>query len=164
MKITQTNIDQNIIPEYETWKELMYAGKTKEERKEMGQFFTPPALSIKMVEKFSTLEGNCIDPTCGAGNLLIVMFFAKFQYYNQDCINGSWNKSFQDCLDEIYGVELDPEILKICHQRMQHLCDFVKDKYGFNMEFKEKHFQLGNALTSDINNDEFWDKDPFILL
>ena len=47
---------------------------------------------------------------------------------------------------------------------MQHLCNFVKDKYGFNMEFKEKHFQLGNALTSDINNDEFWDKDPFILL
>ena len=163
MKITQINIDQNIIPEYEDWKEQMYAGKSKEERQKMGQFFTPPALSIKMVEKFSDLTGKALDPTCGAGNLLVTMFFAKFQYYNQNCKNGFWNKSFQDCLDEIYGIELDPDILKICHQRMQHLCEFVKNKYKFLVVFNPKHFQLGDALNTDINDDKFWEKDPFTI-
>ena len=161
MKITNKNLIQNIIPEYENWKELMYAGKTKEERKKMGQFFTPPKLSIQLVEKFNTLEGNCIDPTCGAGNLLVTMFFAKFQYYNQNCEFGNWNKTFQECLDEIYGIEIDPDILKVCHSRMQHLCKFVKDKYGFVVVFNPKHFQLGDALTVDISDDNFWDKEPF---
>ena len=161
MKLTQTNIDNNIIPEYESWKELMYAGKSKEERQKLGQFFTPPNLSIKLVEKFDILEGNCIDPTCGAGNLLVTMLFAKFQYYNQNCINNNWNKSFQDCLDEIYGVEIDPDILKVCHKRMEHLCNFIKDKYGFNTIFNPKHFQLGNTLNDPIGNDLFWEKEPF---
>lgn len=148
---------QNINSEYNDWKELMYAGKSKEERKKLGQFFTPPSLSIKMIEKFDTLEGNCIDPTCGAGNLLVAMFFAKFQYYQQNDIN----KSFQECLNEIYGIEIDPDILLICHQRMQHLCKFIKDKYNLDMIFNPKHFQLGDALNSDINDDKFWEKDPF---
>lgn len=163
MNIIDDVFKQNIISEYEDWKEIMYAGKTKEERQKMGQFFTPPALSIKMIEKFSNLDGNCIDPTCGAGNLLVAMFFAKFQYYNQNCEFDKWNKTFQNCLDEIYGIEIDPDILSVCHNRMQHLCKFVKNEYNFDVKFNPKHFQLGDALTVDINNDEFWDKEPFSI-
>lgn len=166
MKITQINIDQNIIPEYESWKEQMYAGKSKEERQKMGQFFTPPALSIKMVEKFSDLTGKALDPTVGAGNLLVTLFFAKFQYYNQGVYKKTGdfvNKSFQDCFDELYGIELDPDILKICHQRMQHLCEFIKNKYKFLVVFNPKHFQLGDALNTDISDDKFWEKDPFTI-
>ena len=60
MKITEINLNNNIIPEYEDWKEQMYAGKSKEERQKMGQFFTPPALSVKMVEKFDDFENYFI--------------------------------------------------------------------------------------------------------
>ena len=161
MKISKINIDNNIIPEYESWKELMYAGKSKEERQKMGQFFTPPELTIRMIEKFTKLDGNCLDPTCGAGNLLIGMIFAKFQYYNEKCEFNKWNKSFQECIDETYGVELDSDILKICHNRMQHLCNFVKEKYNFDVNFNPKHFQLGDALNDPWNSDEFWEKNPF---
>lgn len=161
MKISEINIKNNIIPEYESWKEIMYAGKSKEERQKMGQFFTPPELTIKMIEKLTDLEGNCLDLTCGAGNLLIGMIFAKFQYYNENCEFGKWNKSFQECIDEVYGVELDPDILRVCHNRMQHLCDFVKEKYNFEVSFNPTHFQLGDALIDPLNDDDFWQKDSF---
>ena len=35
-----------IIEEYEAFKEEQYAGKSKEERKALGQYFTPAELSI----------------------------------------------------------------------------------------------------------------------
>ena len=103
MKITNKNLIQNIIPEYESWKEQMYAGKSKEERQKMGQFFTPPALSIKMVEKFSDLTGKALDPTCGAGNLLAAAIFAGFKPEN------------------VYGIEIDPDILQIAIERLSLL-------------------------------------------
>lgn len=161
MKITETNIKENIIPEYEDWKEQMYAGKSKEERQKMGQFFTPPELTVKMIEKFTKLDGKCLDPCCGAGNLLIGMIFAKFEYYNGGWDKGEWNKTFQDCLNEIYGVEIDPEILKVCHERIKRLCKFVKDKYGFNANFNPYHFQLGDALKDNLSDALFWAKSPF---
>lgn len=161
MKVSETNIHNNIIPEYESWKEVMYAGKSKEERRKMGQFFTPPELTVGMIERFNTLDGDCLDSTCGAGNLLIGMVFAKFQYYNENCRLNSWNKTFQDCIDEIYGVELDSDILKVCHDRLQHLCDFIKIKYQFEVKFNPTHFQLGDALNDPLDCDEFWQKNPF---
>ena len=51
MKLTE-EIKQAIIEEYNAFKERMYAGKTKEERRELDQFFTPPELTIALIEKF----------------------------------------------------------------------------------------------------------------
>ena len=36
--------------EFETFVDSMYAGKTKKERQELDQFFTPADLTIKMLE------------------------------------------------------------------------------------------------------------------
>lgn len=48
-----------------------YAHQDEKERQKNGQFFTPPELVIKMIEKFSHLDGKVLDPCAGSGNLII---------------------------------------------------------------------------------------------
>lgn len=97
------NQKKAITDEYNQWKDKMYANKTLSERQDFGQFFTPPELTIKMLEKFQDLKGSVLDPTCGAGNLLAAAIMA-----------GADPK-------EVYGIELDPEILEIARNRLQLL-------------------------------------------
>lgn len=97
------NQKEAIINEYNQWKDKMYANKTLAERQDFGQFFTPPELTIKMLEKFQDIKGSVLDPTCGAGNLLAAAIMA-----------GADPKL-------IYGIELDPEILEIARSRLEVL-------------------------------------------
>ena len=57
------------------------------ERQKKGQFFTPAELIIKMIEKFTSLEGCFIDPCAGSGNLLVGLIAAGVSpeniYYNE---------------------------------------------------------------------------------
>ena len=102
MKLTDEQINA-IKEEYSQWKDGMYANRTLSERKDFGQFFTPPDLSIKMLEKFDNTDGTILDPCCGAGNLLAAAIFAGFKP------------------DNIYGIELDPDILQIAIERLSLL-------------------------------------------
>lgn len=102
MLLTKEQVE-NIKSEFSQWKDKMYANKTLAERQDFGQFFTPPELTIKMLEKFQDLNGSVLDPTCGAGNLLAAAIMA-----------GADPK-------EVYGIELDPEILEIARNRLQLL-------------------------------------------
>lgn len=68
MKISD-EIKQKIKDEYDVYAATQYVGKTKKERQELGQFFTPPELSIQMLEKFDNIEGTILDPTIGAGRI-----------------------------------------------------------------------------------------------
>lgn len=102
MKLTQEQKDA-IEKEYSQWKDHLYADKTLQERQDFGQFFTPPELSIRMIEKFSDLNGTILDPTAGAGNLLAA------------CICAGADPLL------IYGNELDPDILNICRKRLSAL-------------------------------------------
>ena len=113
------NRKKAIINEFNQWKEKMYANKTLAERQDLGAFFTPPELSIKMLEKFNDLEGSVLDPTCGAGNLLAAAIMA-----------GADPK-------EVYGIELDPEILEIARSRLEPL------------GVPAKNLRWGNALNPD---------------
>ena len=57
-------IKNKIKEEYNEWFNSQYGDKTLEERRELGAFFTPPELTIKMIEKFNTIENKTIlDPT-----------------------------------------------------------------------------------------------------
>lgn len=60
---------------------------TLQERKKKGQFFTPPELTIKMIEKFDNLDGTFFDPCAGSGNLLVGLIMAGVApeniYYNE---------------------------------------------------------------------------------
>ena len=112
------DIKSKIQAEYDSWKDKLWAGKTKEERSKLGQFATPPQLTIKMLEKFDSLEGNVLDPCLGAGNLIAAAIIA----------GADPNKC--------YGIELDLAILKVCRRRLL--------KYGV----PPWHLKEGNALES----------------
>ena len=94
---------QAITNEYNKFVEVQYAGKTKKERQELGAFFTPPQLTIRMIEKFTNLEGTILDPTCGAGGLLAAVILAGADP------------------TKCYGIELDPAIANVAKERLGKL-------------------------------------------
>ena len=103
MKLTKKQKNA-IKSEFKQWTETQYAGKDKKERQKLGQFFTPPALTIKMIEKFDFIKDkDILDPTVGAGGLLAACILA-----------GADPK-------RCYGIELDPEVLEIAKRRLGKL-------------------------------------------
>lgn len=102
MTLTQEQINA-IKEEYTQWKDKMYADRTLAHRKDFGQFFTPPELSIKMLERLSDSCGTIMDPCCGAGNLLAAAIKAGFDPLN------------------VYGIEIDNDILEIARNRLSML-------------------------------------------
>lgn len=102
--ILSNEIKENIKNEYETWFNEQYGNKSLEERRKLGAFFTPPELTIKMIEKFETLENKTIlDPTCGTGNLLAA------------CVIAGANPIL------VYGNEYDPIFVQLCKKRLSKL-------------------------------------------
>ena len=116
MKLTDEQ-KKAIEKEYNEWKDKMYGDKTLQERQDFGQFFTPSELTIKMIEKFQSINEDdvVLDPTCGAGNLLAAVLAAGLT-------------------KNVQGIELDEEILKICQDRLSK----------FNVPLINLH--RGNAL------------------
>ena len=95
---------EKIQAEYDAWQAEQYAGKDKKERQKLGQFFTQPVLTIKMIEKFDSVKDkDILDPTVGAGGLLA------------GCILAGADPK------RIYGIELDPEVLEIAKKRLGKL-------------------------------------------
>ena len=95
---------QKIIEEYNQWKDCQYAGKDKKARQAKGQFFTPPPLIFKMLEKFESITNKTfLDPTSGAGGLIAAAVIA--------------GATPNMC----YGLELDNEILTVCKKRLAKL-------------------------------------------
>ena len=119
MTLTNEQVE-NIKSEFNQWKDKMYANKTLSERQDFGMFFTPPELTIKMLEKFNDLEGSVLDPTCGAGGLIAAAI-----------VSGKVKP--ENC----YGIELDQKILDIAKERLGRL------------GVPEKNLRWGNALNPD---------------
>ena len=114
--IISDDIKEKIKAEYDSWKDRMWPNMDKKIRQRLGQFATPPPLTIKMLEKFDSLEGNVLDPCLGAGNLIAAAVIA-----GADPI-------------KCYGIELDEAILAIARERL--------GKLGVPKE----NLHLGNAL------------------
>lgn len=128
MKLTD-NIKQKIYDEYNHFKDEMYAGKSLEERKQLDQFFTPPEITIPMIEKFdcdtNTLVGKTIlDPTSGSGNLLAACLIAGAD------------------ADKVFGNEYDKQMVLICRERLSNICKQLNK----TQEFKHHQIHQGNAL------------------
>ena len=122
---------KNKIVEILDSKEFMtdlYAGLGDEKRKELGQFYTPAKICIKMIEKFSfdTLENKTIlDPCCGSGNLLIACLIAGADS------------------DKIFGNEYDEVAVKLCRKRSNRACDILGKPH-----IKKWQIHKGDALDS----------------
>ena len=117
--ILSQEIKDRIMSEFNSWKDSQYAGKDKDWQQKMGAFYTPPELTIPMIEKFEDLSGTILDPTCGCGGLLAGCIIAGADPKN------------------CYGIELDPDILKLCRERLGKL---GVPRYNLH---------LGNALNPD---------------
>lgn len=103
----------------------------KTKRDELGQFYTPGKICIKMIEKFKweTLSGkNILDPTCGSGNLLIACLIAGAD------------------LDKIYGNEYDAKVIPTCRKRILRAAEIL----GLDIsKFNSWQIHQGNALIAD---------------
>lgn len=112
-----------IRKEYEEFKESMYANKSLEERQELDQFFTPPEISIKLIEELSDLSGNVLDPTSGSGNLLAAALIAGADS------------------DKVFGNEYDATMVKLCRERLNKVCDILGKPH-----IRDWQIHQGNAL------------------
>ena len=138
MIITKRQI-RNIFFEFNKFKEYMYAGKTKEERDELAQFFTPPEISIKLLELYnveSLINKVIQDPCSGSGNLLVAAIIAGAD------------------LDKVLGNDYDAAMVKLCRERIRTIPDRLEEidkEFANSLKAKLKDFNgrqihQGNAL------------------
>ena len=122
--ILSDDIKAKIQAEYDSWRDKLWAGKTKEERSKLGQFATPPQLTIKMLEKFDSLDGNVLDPCLGAGNLIAGAVIAGADP------------------SKCYGIEIDEEVLGVARRRLAKLgvppCNIVQGDALDPKSYEEK--------------------------
>lgn len=118
--ILSDEVKKKIEDEFNSWVERQYNGKDKKERQKLGQFYTPPVLTIQMLEKFDDTNGTILDPTAGSGNLLAAAIMAGFDP------------------KKVYAIELDPEIYE--HVLIPRLT-------GLGVPLK--NIKLGDALKSE---------------
>ena len=102
MKLSE-DIKNRIEEEYSSWFENQYGATTKAERKKLGAVFTPPKVTIQMLEMLETLDGNILDPCCGSGNLLAAAIIAGADPNN------------------IYGNEFDERFVELAQDRLEKM-------------------------------------------
>ena len=121
MKLSE-EIKLKIKKEFEEFKHKMYDGKTLEERKKLDQFFTPPQVSIPLLENLETVKDiDILDPTSGSGNLLAAALIAGADP------------------QRVFGNEYDATMVKACRERLK----------AINPEVKDWQIHQGNALITD---------------
>ena len=129
MKLTKEQEQQIInILESEEFKADLYEGLDEKKRIELGQFYTPASICIKLINKFSceSLSGfNILDPTCGSGNLLIACLIAGAD------------------ADKLYGNDYDPEVVPLCIRRINRACEILNKPY-----INDWQIHQGDALDS----------------
>lgn len=96
-------VKQAIKTEYESWFNNQYGTTTKEEREKLGAVFTPPEITIAMIERLPNLDGDILDSCCGSGNLLV------------GCILAGADPN------KIYGNEFDARFVELAQQRLGKL-------------------------------------------
>ena len=110
--------------EFEEFKHKMYDGKTLEERKKLDQFFTPPQVSIPLLENLETVKDiDILDPTSGSGNLLAAALIAGADS------------------DKVFGNEYDQRMVNACKERLNKVCDMLGKP-----RIQEWQIHQGNAL------------------
>ena len=82
-------------------------------RKKTAEIFTPPKLVNEMLDKLPTvvwddIEKTFCDPACGNGNMLVECLRRKLDHGHEP---------FQ-ALSTIYGVDLMPDNVRECQQRL----------------------------------------------
>lgn len=138
MKISEI-AKQKIFDEFKTFEQKQYNGKSKKERKLLNQFFTPPELSIKIIENLSNINGRLIDPCCGAGNILMAAAIVKFYDLNENPLN-------------VYGYDIDHFMISLIVERFN---DYFKNDFSKNFCVKDATQKWENKFDVCLTNPPF---------
>ncbi len=87
----------------------------KETRKKLGQVFTPYPVIEKMMDKIDkeiwiNEDKTSLDPTMGAGNIIIAILYRRIVENNQNPIKA---------ISNTYGIELDPKTHEYAKERIK---------------------------------------------
>lgn len=87
----------------------------KATRKKLGQVFTPYSVIEKMMNKIDkeiwiNEDKTALDPTMGAGNIIIAILYRRIVENNQNPIKA---------ISNTYGIELDPKTHEYAKERIK---------------------------------------------
>jgi len=112
----------------------------EETRKNLGQVWTPFHIIEQMMDKAGTIEDKSsvwydetktnLDPTMGAGNIVIAMLYRRIVQCWQDPVVA---------LSNVYGVELDSKTLTYARERIYKFMMAVEQKS--NKKWSEKDWK-----------------------
>lgn len=124
----------------------------EEERKDLGQFYTPQEIVDYMINFLNIDEkSKILDPTCGCGVFLTRVYTHLKQRSNS-------------AIDNLYGVDLNESATKITRINIW----LRNGKDSKSLKTLEKNIRVGNSIISNdkLDNKAFnWDKEfPQILI
>lgn len=123
----------------------------KATRKKLGQVFTPYSLICTMMDKAGTVDDpksiwhdeskTNLDPTMGAGNIVIAMLYRRIVECKQDPVKA---------LSNVYGVELDQNTLDYAKERIKKfMAHFTKEDVT---DIIERNFVCSDIFEWDLEN------------
>lgn len=117
-------------------------------RKKLGQFWTPYSVIEKLMDKIDKQvwedpNKTNLDPTMGAGNIIIGMLYRRIVEYKQDPVKA---------LSNVYGVEMDEKTLNYAKERikkfMEHFCTIDENVN----KIIEHNFACSDIFKWDLEN------------
>lgn len=123
-------------------------------QKKLGQVWTPYSVIEQMMDKAGTVKNKHsiwydetktnLDPTMGAGNIVIAMLYRRIVQCKQDPVKA---------LSNVYGIELDQKTLAYAKERIRKfMAHFTKRNLT---KIIDHNFVCSNIFEWDI---EHWQK------
>ena len=124
-------------------------------KKDLGQFWTPFHIIEQMMDKAGSINDKNsvwydetktnLDPTMGAGNIVIAMLYRRIVQCGQDPITA---------LSNVYGVELDKKTLEYAQIRIEKFMMKIEDNLHYKFTNEEwnniRKIIMHNFVCSDI--------------
>lgn len=132
------------IEQYDT--DFAHYECNKEERKKLGQVWTPYSIIERMMNKLDDSiwedeNKTALDPTMGAGNIVIGILYRRIVEHKQDPIKA---------LSNTYGVELEERTLNYAKERIKKFMKHFTDKDV--TDILEHNFVCSNIFDWDLEN------------
>jgi len=150
--------------------------KDAKKRKEHGIYYTPDYIVDYIVKNaLKPVLDKCnsvaelkkikvLDPACGSGSFLIKAMDLIYKKYEEFGNRGGTYTKLAILLDNIYGVDLDPQAVEIA--RLNLLLNILEEK--IKLPLLDKNIKNGNSLISGTDEElkryfgeNFRDKKPF---
>lgn len=118
----------------------------KDTRKKLGQVFTPYPVIEKMMDKIDkeiwiNEDKTALDPTMGAGNIIIAILYRRIVENNQNPIKA---------ISNTYGIELDPKTHEYAKERIKKfMAHFTNEDLT---KIIDHNFVCSDVFDFDIEN------------